>query len=122
MFSLRNKKLARYKTWDCGYQAGSRRMQYTSSSFAEPFLNIFSNLFVRKTSLKLPSSIFPKESHFRLKLSDSLEVYFLERIIKSLKSFLSKFLWIQNGNTQIYILYGFVFLVLSIIGIFIYYK
>ncbi|OGV17823.1 MAG: hypothetical protein A2X47_03470 [Lentisphaerae bacterium GWF2_38_69] len=119
-FLLKNKKISLYKTWDCGYQAGNQKMQYTSYSFVGPFVEMFSNLFTKKENLNSPKTLFPSKGHFRVNIDDLLEVYFTEPIINGIKKILAKFIWIQNGSTQIYILYGFIFLILAIIGLFIY--
>ena len=118
---LRNKKIAFYKTWDCGYQAGNERMQYTAHSFAQPFLDLLKGVFKNNDSANLPKTLFPSIGYYRVKIFDSLESYFVTPLINNIELFLKKFIWIQNGSTQIYILYGFVFLLLALTGLFILY-
>lgn len=115
---LKKKKIQKYKTWDCGYQAPNTRMQYSSSSYSSLFTDTFENALHKKTSQRSPEGIFPHKAHFKLKIYDNLELYILKPIIKIINIILSKFVWIQCGNTQIYILYGFLFLILSIGGLF----
>lgn len=46
-------------TWGCGYTAGSARMQYTGSAFAEHFARIFDSLLPAVRRRELPSGPFP---------------------------------------------------------------
>ena len=119
-YIMHKKAITRYKTWDCGYQAGNARMQYTSHSYSAPFIEMLSNVFVKKAAITKPEGLFPQKGHFRLKLNDIIEFYIIKPIIRGPQNILDKFLWIQSGNTQIYILYGFIFLIIAIIGAFLF--
>jgi NADH:ubiquinone oxidoreductase subunit 5 (subunit L)/multisubunit Na+/H+ antiporter MnhA subunit len=48
-------------TWDCGYVKPSARMQYTSSSFAQPLVDLFA-LSCALTHLEAPTGLFPSAS------------------------------------------------------------
>lgn len=115
---LKKKSVQKYKTWDCGYQAGNSRMQYTSSSYSSLFTDTFENALHKRTLQQTPKDVFPQRGYFKLKIYDNLEFHIIKPIIRIMNIFFSKFMWIQSGNTQIYILYGFVFLILSIGGLF----
>ncbi len=119
-YIMHKKAITRYKTWDCGYQAGTARMQYTSHSYSAPFMEMLDNIFVRKTAIAKPEGVFPQKGHFRLKFNDIIEYYMIKPLIKGTQKILGKFLWIQNGDTQMYILYGFIFLIIAIIGAFLF--
>ncbi len=113
---LKNKKVDRYKTWDCGYQAGTARMQYTASSYASPFLSFLKPLFIKEFDVKRPKELFPEVAHFKLHIQDIFEFYLIAPVMKLNKKFLQRFYWIQNGSTQQYILYGLLFLIIALIG------
>jgi len=113
---LKNKNVCDYKTWDCGYQAGNNRMQYTASSYASPFLSFLKPFFVKEFDTKKPKGLFPKEAHFELHIHDIFEFYLINPVINANKKFLEQFYWIQSGSTQQYILYGLVFLIIALVG------
>lgn len=113
---IKNKKSKVENTWGCGYKNLNNRMQYTASSYVSPFLSMLKPLFIKHFDIKKPKELFPKEAHFNLDIQDIEEFYVLNPTIKANKIFLSKFQWIQSGNTQRYILYGLIFLVLALIG------
>lgn len=115
-FLLRNKAVFGYKTWDCGYQYGNNRMQYTASSYASPFLSFLKPFMIKKFDISKPVELFPKEAHFELHILDIFEYYLIKPVIKANRRFLEKFYWIQSGSTQQYILYGLIFLVIALIG------
>lgn len=119
-YIMHKKEITMYKTWDCGYQSGNARMQYTSHSFAAPFMEMLSNISIMKTAIAKPEGFFPQEGHFKLKFNDILEFYMIKPLIKGTQKILGKFLWIQSGDTQMYILYGFIFLIIAIIGAFLF--
>lgn len=113
---IKNKKTEVANTWGCGYKNLNNRMQYTASSYVSPFLSMLKPLFIKHFNIRKPKELFPKEAHFNLDIQDIEEFYILNPTIKANKIFLSKFQWIQGGNTQRYILYGLIFLVLALIG------
>lgn len=114
---LRNKKVDRFKTWDCGYQAESSRIQYTASSFAASFLGLAANLVPQKTILSPPQDLFPKQAKFESKSDDLAERWLIRPLITLLRRFLALLSWIQSGRLQQYILYGLVFLIVLVIWI-----
>lgn len=113
---LKNKSVYSYKTWDCGYQYGNSRMQYTASSYASPFLSFFKPFLAKKFDISRPIELFPKEAHFELHIKDIFEFHLLKPVIKTIQKFLEQFYWIQCGSTQQYILYGLIFLIIALIG------
>jgi len=115
-FVLKNKKIDIQNTWSCGYQSVNNRMQYTGSSYVSPFLSMLKPFFIKHFDIKKPKEIFPKEAHFKLNIEDIEEFYIINPLIRADERFLALFQWFQGGNTQQYILYGLIFLVLALIG------
>ncbi len=127
----------RYKTWDCGYQAGNVRMQYTASSYAAPFISIIKpvldyneyvvyptassntkpstdriqpHLDYRESFKKRGTDVFPVSASFKSHANDRIETCIIDPVISLIVRFLNLFSWIQSGNIQQYILYGLIFL------------
>lgn len=110
-------KYTQHCTWGCGFDKPNNHIQYTASSYASPFLSMLTPLFKKVFDIKKPKALFPKDAHFTLHIEDVEEAYFLKPFIKSTEKFLARFEKIQNGNIQQYILYGLIFLVLSLVGV-----
>ena len=103
------------ETWGCAYQAPTSRIQYSASSFASVFL------FPKGPFLKIeedtvrPEGLFPKKASYISKAGDVIAALTVKPALKLIKSVMRAFSWIQSGNTQQYILYGLVFLIVSIL-------
>ncbi|MEZ4525597.1 MAG: proton-conducting transporter membrane subunit [Desulfobacterales bacterium] len=118
---LRSRKgVSHCKTWDCGYQAGNVRMQYTASSYADPFVRIIRPVLDYQEHFRLPVRhtadnkkdflLFPEAAGFESHTKDKMESCVIEPVISLLSRFLHLFSWIQSGNIRVYILYGLIFL------------
>ena len=114
---LGKRTVASYKTWDCGFQVGSSRLEYTGSSFAQPFLHLVGELVPRKISVDKEPVFFPREGSLESRTQDLSERYILGPSIKILNKFLNLFSWIQSGRMQQYIMYGLVFLLSLLVWI-----
>ncbi|MHB1686731.1 MAG: proton-conducting transporter transmembrane domain-containing protein [Ignavibacteriaceae bacterium] len=115
---LRKKEVEFFKTWDCGYQQGSSRLQYTSSSYAQPFLHLVAELVPQKINVNKEPVLFPKEASLDSNAQDFFERFLIQPNLRFLKKFLNLFSWIQSGRMQQYIIYGLIFLVFLLIWIF----
>ncbi|MDD2714987.1 MAG: proton-conducting transporter membrane subunit [Candidatus Wallbacteria bacterium] len=120
LFSLRRRLLtgheSSFKTWDCGYQKGSIRLQYTASSFVSRFLVLMKPMLNGETDLSPPKGLFPLKASFSSHSHDLFRNFFmnpLHRLYFWLQKNLS---WIQSGSTQQYIKYGLIFLLLALLG------
>ena len=58
--------------------------------------------------------LFPNEVHYESHAYDKLEKWLIDKPINIIKSFLGRFLFLQNGRLQSYILYGILFIVILI--------
>ncbi len=112
----RNAAITSSETWGCGYVAPNPRMQYTASSFARTFRKLFQGMIsVKKNKINI-EAIFPKksysyESHSQDRIEDRLISGPLEKVV----SFLGRFRIFQNGQTQSYLMYGFLFIIIILI-------
>ena len=114
---LASKNVVKHGTWGCGYDKPNNHIQYTASSYASPFLSMLTPLFKKVFDIKKPKDLFPKDAHFSLRIEDVEEAYIIKPFIKDIEKFFTIFERIQNGNIQQYILYGLVFLILSLIAL-----
>ncbi len=116
-FLLRKKNVRIFKTWDCGYQAESSRMQYTGSSFSFSFLELVAEFVPQKTIIEGKSEIFPVSAELKTTQHDLAERIIIQPVIHAVRKFLKLFSWIQSGRMQQYILYGLIFLIIILIWV-----
>ncbi|MGK9477155.1 proton-conducting transporter transmembrane domain-containing protein [Melioribacter sp. OK-6-Me] len=107
----------KFKTWDCGYQDVTSRMQYTSGSYAHPFMQLISKLVPIEINVEKESALFPKEASLKSSSRDVSEGLIIQPIISALRKFMDLFSWIQSGRMQQYIIYGLIFLLALLIWI-----
>lgn len=112
---LKNKVVFKHKTWGCGYQNMNTKIQYSNYSFSRPFLGFLTPLFIRQLDFKQVKELFPQKTHFKSKIIDIFEFYIVKPIVEFDKLVISKFYWIQSGNIQKYLLYGLIFLLITIV-------
>ncbi len=92
-------------TWDCGYAAPSAKMQYTASSFAQPLADFFGHFLGQRKHFVPPNGYFPKESSLETETPDRCLDGFYVPAFRAGRAVLSKFLVLQQGRIQIYVLY-----------------
>jgi formate hydrogenlyase subunit 3/multisubunit Na+/H+ antiporter MnhD subunit len=104
-FIARNKYIKVSETWGCGYDKPDAKMQYSSSSFAEPFVSLIAPLTRPKVVGELPALHFPKMKDFKVDVQDPV----LDRVVVPAYGWtgklFGKFSIIQHGNTHLYVLY-----------------
>ena len=101
-------------TWGCGYVAPGVKLQYTASSFVKPYVKIIKPVVEIKKSTEEIRDIIPNEIHSESHFYDKLEMGLVDWPTRNLRSFLGKFKFLQNGSVQFYVLYGVVFIGISI--------
>jgi hydrogenase-4 component B len=92
-------------TWDCGYAAPGPRMQYSSSSFAETLVRLFSwALRPEATELRLREA-FPRPAAFRSHVPDTV----LDRVLlpgfRAADRILGWLRLLQRGSVHLYLVY-----------------
>jgi len=115
VFLLRKLALSRHKpqqapTWGCAYVAPTSKQQYTGSSFVRTYSKLFRSVLLSFREEKDVEGLFPTEGQYVTHPYDKLESLLIDKPLKAYKSFLGRFLFLQNGNLQIYILYGIIFI------------
>jgi hydrogenase-4 component B len=104
---LRKGGIERYGTWGCGYLAATPRIQYTSSSFAQMLVLLFSWALRPRTHRPGELPLFPKRADFHSEVPDAV---LDEAVLPTFHFGAWLFSWLrimQQGNVQIYLLYIF---------------
>ncbi len=113
--SSQYKSLQYNSTWGCGYTAPTSKMQYTASSFVRAYRKLAEPILSIHKVKKEITSIFPITGGQETHPYDSVEKWFIDYPINRIKTFLNRFVFLQNGNLQFYILYGVSFIILVLI-------
>ena len=108
-------------TWNCAYIAPTAKIQYTANSFIRPYRKLFKPFLLLFKNKKEVNGIFPNKGLYNSHSYDKLEKWLIDNPIRALKSLMGRFLFLQNGKLQFYILYGIIFIV-SIICIPLFYE
>jgi len=114
------RKLNEGPTWGCGYTEGTARIQYTATSFVKTYSQLFSFILGNNKEKELPSGIFPNSGHFKSESYDKLEKTFINKPLRAYRSITDRFSFLQNGKMQFYVLYGIIFIVITLILSFIF--
>jgi len=102
-------------TWGCGYVGYAGKMQYSASSFVRTYRKLTEPLLLIKKDKKIAVGIYPCAISQITHPYDKLEVALIDKPVSFLKRLLIRFAFLQNGNIQSYILYGFIFVVAIIL-------
>ncbi|MDP4265495.1 MAG: proton-conducting transporter membrane subunit [Bacteroidota bacterium] len=107
-----NKPIQVNTTWACGYIAPTIKMQYTASSFIRSYRKLAEPALSIHKKKKEITGVFPKTGGQETHPYDKVEEWFIDYPLSKLKIFLNRFIFLQNGNLQFYLLYGVVFITL----------
>lgn len=102
-------------TWGCGYVGNTSRMQYSASSFVRTYRKLAEPLFSIHKIKRPVEGIFPTDGWQETHPYDKLEAWLVDLPMQMLKGLMGRFRFLQNGNPQLYILYGAVFITLVIV-------
>ena len=104
-------------TWGCGYIGNVEKMQYTGASYTGNLAQLIKPIVSVKTSFEKykETELFPKDRTLKTESDDPIETKGINGLIKKLSEFISIFAKIQNGQTQHYILYAFLFFLIMLL-------
>lgn len=102
---LRQRGILREKTWGCGYQASSARIQYTDASFSEPLARLFAPFMGLRTRGGAPEGIFPDRAVFSVAAPDRLRTHFFAPLFELVERVCNACKILQHGKIHLYILY-----------------
>jgi len=108
---LRKKNISVSSTWNCAYIAPTAKIQYTASSFVKTYSKLLGIFFMISKNNKEIDGVFPTAANLQTHPYDKIEKWLIDYPIKKFKSFMSRFLFFQNGKLQFYILYGILFVI-----------
>jgi formate hydrogenlyase subunit 3/multisubunit Na+/H+ antiporter MnhD subunit len=114
---LRNKIIEYKPTWGCGYTGNADKLQYTASSYSENYYHDMDKMLNRKTAFKaIPDEeIFPDKRSYSSHSDSLTEKKVFDRITGFLKKIFNRLAFVQTGQTQHYIMYMFVLLIVLIL-------
>ncbi|EKD83083.1 MAG: hypothetical protein ACD_39C00897G0001 [uncultured bacterium] len=92
-------------TWDCGYAAPDARIQYTSSSFSQTIVDLFSAIVRPYKHGEKVSGLFPQHASFKTDAPDSLLRYLFVPLFGLVDRGLRPFRALQHGRLHLYICY-----------------
>lgn len=99
-------------TWDCGYAQPTERMQYTGSSFGDTLVGLFTFILWPKHHWPQVQGTLARKARFRSVIPDTV----LDRLVVPASDVARKYLprlrMLQQGQTQIYVLYVLAIVVL----------
>ena len=104
-FLLKDKSIKKEETWGCGYNLPSTKMQYSSSSFAQPITDLFHFVLQTKKKVTQSNSYFQKELKIETETDDVVSDKIYRPVFLFIKKIFSYFSVIQQGKIQSYILY-----------------
>jgi hydrogenase-4 component B len=103
------RSVAADETWGCGYVGETAKMQYTASSFIRSYRKLSEPVLSVQKEKKDALGLYPTELAQHTHAGDKIENALIDKPIAWIKRFLQHFIFLQNGNIQAYILYGFIF-------------
>lgn len=92
-------------TWDCGYTLPDARMQYTSSSFAQPLVGMFHVPLATRRHWTPITARFPSRADFSSHTPDLFVEGVFRPVFAGIGTLLSRLRWLQHGRLQLYVLY-----------------
>lgn len=112
---LSRRPVATGATWGCGYALPTSRMQYTSASFAGPLLTAFSPLLGAVEERKGTTEYFPTTMMYEEKYRDTAADRVLFPLAAVVVRVASRLRVLQQGRVQLYLLYLFATLIVTLI-------
>lgn len=103
------------ETWGCGYVGPTNKVQYTASSYIRTYRKLVQPIFKIRKFKTDALGIFPNKAHHETHPYDKIEEWLIDKPLGLIRRFLSHFTFLQNGNVQAYILYGFIFITLIVL-------
>ncbi len=108
---LSHRHMATGATWGCGYIVPTPKLQYTASSFVRTYSKLFAPALVVEKKEERLHGIFPEKVKYHTVAYDKAEKVLIDPVLKFIKNFMRRFIFLNNGKLQFYILYGILFIV-----------
>jgi hypothetical protein len=108
-------------TWGCGYVAPTFKQQYTASSFVRSYGKLFAPALLVEKEEEMVKGVFPGKLKYHTHAYDKLEKWLIDPVLKLNRNFMGRFVFLNNGRLQFYILYGILFIV-TVLGLPVIYR
>ena len=108
---LRKNGIRSARTWDCGCQLASPRIQYSAFSFVEPLSKLFAVIMGLTGRQMQWGELFPSRALCEFSLSDRLLKGLFVPLFGAVQRVCDSLKIVQHGNIHLYILYILVVLV-----------
>jgi hydrogenase-4 component B len=102
-------------TWGCAYTGKTGKMQYTASSFVRTYRKLAEPVLSIKKEKEEAKGLYPQNIMQKTHAYDKIESWLIDKPLLLIRKVLNSFVFLQNGNIQAYILYGFVFVGLALL-------
>ena len=95
-------------------------MQYTGKSFSKNLAKIFSTVISeeKKYDEIERSDVFPVRRSYQSSYAEFFEKNIINKVSNQLLHLMNQFTFIHNGQVQMYVLYGFIFVMILILATF----
>lgn len=105
-------------TWGCGYSASNIRMQYTGKSFTKTLAKLFGTIVSEQKNYSEigKHEVFPAGRTYQSNYAEFFEKNIINKVSNQILHFMSHFTFIHNGQVQMYVLYGFIFVLILIMA------
>ena len=107
--------VSHYETWGCAWSGATPKMQYTGSSFIRSYRKLAEPILSIKTVKQEAVGLYPTDIMQETHAHDKIEAWLIDKPLLAFRKLLNSFVFLQNGNIQAYILYGFVFVGLALL-------
>jgi len=102
-------------TWGCAYTGPTAKMQYSASSFIRFYRKLASPILSIKKEKREASGLYPQKIMQKTHARDKIETWLIDKPLLMIRKLLNSFVFLQNGNIQAYILYGFIFVAFTLL-------
>lgn len=111
----RKRMISQDATWGCAYTGQTVKMQYTASSFIRTYRKLAEPVLSIKRDKVEATGLYPQNIMQKTHAHDKIETWLIDKPLLLFRKVLNSFVFLQNGNIQAYILYGFVFVSLALL-------
>jgi len=109
-FAIRKRSIELQPTWGCAYPTSDPKLQYTANSFIRSYTKLLKPLLeIGKKEIEV-TEVFPAKKHYETHPYDKIERIFIDKPLIGLRAIIDRFIFLQNGRLQQYILYGILFI------------
>ena len=109
LFITRRRTIRQETTWGCAYTGQTVKLQYTASSFIRTYRKLAEPVLSIKRDKVEATGLYPQGVMQKTHAHDKIETWLIDKPLLLFRKVLGSFVFLQNGNIQAYILYGFVF-------------